>query len=79
VPTYRLENEMLLAVTLAGEAVHARRGAMIATTGDVSFSRVGDLDDGVARAALRATREHGPWQERVRWSSVKNHTASFLL
>ena len=56
-PTFALENEMLLAVTLAGEAVHARRGSMIAVKGDVAFSRVSDFAGGVAKAALRAATD----------------------
>ncbi len=54
-PTYTQINEKLLEVTLNGEQVFAKKGAMIAYHGDVLFSRTflgsGDVQDLAMRAA----------------------------
>ncbi|BCM92277.1 hypothetical protein IAD21_04156 [Abditibacteriota bacterium] len=58
-PKYQLINEKLLEVELGNEEVFAKKGAMIATTGEIRFSPAALGNDGMQGAAMRAVTSEG--------------------
>ena len=58
-PTYQQINEKLMAVTLNGEAVFAKKGAMISYQGNVVFRRSFLAGNGVQDFAMRALTNEG--------------------
>lgn len=58
-PSYVQINEKLLEVTLNGEEVYAKKGAMIAYQGNVSFTRSFLAGGGVQDFAMRAVTNEG--------------------
>ena len=53
-PNYSLANEKLLQVEISNEEVFAKRGAMIATTGEIAFAPASLGAGGIQDAAMRA-------------------------
>lgn len=58
-PTYQQINEKLLAVSLNGDKVYAKKGAMISYQGNVVFSRTFLAGGGVQDFAMRAITHEG--------------------
>ncbi len=60
-PRYELVNHKLLKVGLAGEEIYARKGTMVAYTGQVNFARSYLTGAGIQSMAMRAVTNEG-WQ-----------------
>lgn len=58
-PKYQLLNEKLLEVELGNEEVFAKRGAMIATTGEIRFAPAAIGNEGMQGLAMRAVTSEG--------------------
>ncbi len=58
-PSYELINEKLLSVTLVNEEVYSKRGAMIAYTGQINFSRSVLSGRGIQEYAMRSATNEG--------------------
>ena len=60
-PSYELVNHKLLKVGLSGEEIYARKGTMVAYTGQVNFARSYLTGAGIQSMAMRAVTNEG-WQ-----------------
>lgn len=65
-PAYQLINEKMLAVTLQDEEVYAKRGSMVAYTGDVAFERSFLTGGGVQELAMRSVTNEGMMMMKAR-------------